>query len=350
MIAAPLDYALRSAAVFGAAYFFAQALLTLPARIAAGAWSHRLRESDLAVVGKRRWLALRWLPAAGAAVFAGGLLAIFWRWEPRGAERAAFPFLIVAALGWSLPLVAAGRCALALHRLRRLTGGAAPTVEYWRGLPVAVVETDSRFVLLVGAARARLLISSGAHRALSAAGPEVLAAALDHEYAHHRALDNRARWLWRAAPDALPFFSGWRQPERAWRREREAAADAAASAGNAGQSGGQDPRRALALARALLCVAQTGSAPAGSARSDWAAAPAAGLAGDPDDLAARVRRLLAPPEPSRVGADRAWPGPAPGLAATGGLAAGLLLAAVAALLANGALIHSAYRLLEILIH
>lgn len=275
-----------------------------------------------------RLLTLRLLPGALAAgIVATVCLPAYVRWEPpAGGERAGYLFLAAALLGLAILSLAAGRAlgasleALSLARACRVAGRAAGLAG--GRVPLLIVETEEKVLALAGLLRPRLIVSSAALRALSPAQWE---AAVAHELAHWSARDNWKRWLWLAAPDLFPGCRAGAGLERRWRRLREWAADDVAAGG--------DPRRALALAEALLRMG--GAAPAPALTS--------ALAADSRDLADRVHRLLEVPPaveepPRRPFAARA--------ALAVAAAAATLTLAVACLPAAP---HLAYRLLELFV-
>jgi beta-lactamase regulating signal transducer with metallopeptidase domain len=105
---------------------------------------------------------------------------------------------------------------------------------------------------------------------------------LEHERAHLAARDNLRHWLLRTCPDLLAWTPAGVRLDRAWLAAAEEAADERAARGR--------PGAALALAEALLQVARL-APPA-------CPAPLPELAlHNGDDLARRVRRLVAAPAP-----------------------------------------------------
>jgi Zn-dependent protease with chaperone function len=250
-------------------------------------WGARIRPH----VAARSLLALRLLPAAGAAfiVIAVCLPSYLWLEPDAPTERVGFGCLAVALLGiamWGISLARGLRAAAASRRfLRRCQRAGRRTrlpgdpAEAW------IVDGAAALLALGGIVRPRLIISRGVVTALS---PEQLAAALRHERAHWTSRDNLKRLGILLTPGILPFAGSSRTLERGWRKFTEWAADDCAVAG--------DARRSFALAGALVRVARmTAEAPPSSL--------AMLLLGDTDQLSSRVDRLLraAQPTPDAVG-------------------------------------------------
>ncbi len=115
-------------------------------------------------------------------------------------------------------------------------------------------------------------------------------AAMRHEAAHFHARDNLKRLAIYASPGLFP--GSLRRLELHWKRLTEWAADDAAVAG--------EPRRAIALAEALVCVARlAGSQDLGPMVSSLVAGEA--------DLSQRIGRLLASqPDGAAAAIRRPW--------------------------------------------
>lgn len=326
-----LPYWARLACLGFAGFYLVHAALALAAR-AAAPWMTRTLEASAPRRAALRLVALRLLPWAAAVVMVLGLcLPSYWRWEPAGRpERVSWLFLAAGGLGLALCLLSARRslhAAIAVRRLIRACRASGREARLTAShLPLLVLESEARFLVLAGILRPRLVISAGALRALSC---EQLDAALRHELAHGSARDNVQRWLWLAAPDVFPCVRGFAALERRWRRLSEWAADDSAAGG--------DPQRALWLAEALVCVGRSASNPP-------ALALATALAADGRELAARIDRLLEPP---RAGARPA--GPTRGKWPAWTLATGLALWAGLALLLSPGALHLAYTLIESLV-
>jgi hypothetical protein len=252
-------------------------LVSLIARRAA-----RLCERIRPRVAARCLLMLRLLPAAGAAfIVVAVCLPSYLCLEPEApTERVGAGCLLVALLGtalWSVSIARGLRAAAGsrnfLRRCQRVGRPARlPGENSDVSMDAWIVDGAAPLLALGGIVRPRLVISRGVVSALSA---EQLAAALRHERAHWTARDNLKRLCILLTPGILPFAGGSRTLELGWRKFAEWAADDRAVAGSA--------RRSLALAAALVRVARM--------TAD---------AGDTDQLAARVDRLLreAPPSPA----------------------------------------------------
>jgi Zn-dependent protease with chaperone function len=240
----------------------------------------RLGERVHPHLAARGLLMLRLLPALGAAfvVLAVCLPSYLWLEPDAPTERVGYGCLAVALLGsamWGVSL-ARGLLAVAGSRrfLRRCRRAGHPvrlpgdTAEAW------IVDGAAPLLALGGIVRPRLIVS---RRVRSALPPEQLEAALRHERAHWTSRDNLKRLCILLAPGILPFAGSSRTLERGWSKFTEWAADDRAVAGNA--------RRSCALAAALVRVARIAAdAPLSPLEST--------LLGDPDQLAARVDRLL----------------------------------------------------------
>jgi hypothetical protein len=132
---------------------------------------------------------------------------------------------------------------------------------------------------LVGLLRPQVIVSGPIREALSSVQMD---AAMRHEAAHSNSLDNLKRLAIYATPSLLPGSFG--KLESGWNRLTEWAADDAAVAG--------EPRRAIALAEALVCVARL------SGQHAFGPIVSSLVAGQ-EDLSQRVGRLLAS-QPAQV--------------------------------------------------
>ncbi len=226
------------------------------------------------------WM-LRMAPAAVALLAVAALgVPSYLRFEPEGDGEPVGPACLLAALvAIAAVLHALIRSALAVRRSRRAAG-----------LRIA----------LGGVIRPRLILSQEIPRLLS---PEELDAALRHEYAHAASRDNLKRLLMLLAPDSFAFFRPLAGLERAWKRFAEWAADDEAVSG--------EPRRALALASALVRVARLGA----GAKFELVTSLTE------EDLKLRVERLLGDwPPPARPAPRVSWALPACAAGAAGILA------------------------------
>ena len=236
----------------------------------------RLGERVRPLVAARAMLMLRLLPAAGAAftVVAVCLPSYLWLEPDAPTERVGFGCLFVSLLGiamWAVSIARGLRAAAGSRRfLLSCERSGSPA---WKG--AWIVDDAAPLLALGGIVRPRLVISRGVLGALSS---EQLAAALRHERAHWAARDNLKRLCILLTPGILPFAASSLALERGWKKFAEWAADDRAVAGSTHGS--------VALAAALVRVARM--------TAD---------AGDTDQLAVRVDRLLreAPPSPLPAG-------------------------------------------------
>jgi Zn-dependent protease with chaperone function len=238
-----------------------------------------------------RWLlTLRLIPAGlGMVLVAGLCVPSYLRFEPRAASSEQVSLLCVAGsllamLAWAISIARGLQALIQSHRyVRRWRRGGRPADLPEKIVPAWVIDAPASLFVLAGITRPRLFLSAGVLRVLS---DEQLAAAVRHERAHWISRDNLKCLVLLLAPDILPFASGFKRLERAWRNFMERAADDLAVAGDAGRS--------LALASALVGVARLEIA----SRTPALVAPL--LAGH-DGLSARVERLLnSVPTPERV--------------------------------------------------
>lgn len=254
---------------------------------------------------------LRSLPFAVAVLVSWGVcLPSYLRYEPSRADEEVSLACVALAVCGAVALLTA---------LVRVTAAALRSARFFRDCTqsgrerreVLILESPRPFLALAGILRPRVVMTRGIVELLS---PEELSVVLRHEDAHRSSADNCKRLC--AALN--PRFTAL---ERAWVRFAEYAADERAVAG--------DPCRALALASALVRVARCGQQPAQPA--------AIAFLGDPDDLPARVDRLLAPPALAAAAEPPLWRG----------VALGLCLAALAL---NPAALSAVQEVLERLIH
>jgi beta-lactamase regulating signal transducer with metallopeptidase domain len=166
-------------------------------------------------------------------------------------------------------------CRAARALLARCPAGVA--CEAGPGQRVQLLDTAEPLVAVVGAWRPRVVASTTVRAACSA---EEFSAVLAHEAAHLATRDNLKLLLLLAAPDALAWTPLAGQLTSRWRAAAEHEADQRAA--------GSDPQRRLALASALVKVARL-------VKGHEAARPALGMPVAADDVADRVRGLLAPP-------------------------------------------------------
>jgi Peptidase family M48 len=234
-------------------------------------------------------LTLRLLPAAGGLLIVlTVVLPAFLSQEPRLQREAVGPWLfILAAL--SLLAMAHGTwrawraCAAARELLRRCGPARGWLVE--NGQTVKVVGVAEPIVAVVGGWGSEIV---AAECVVSACSTDELQQVIAHEAAHASARDNFKQLMLVASPDVLSWTRIGAALTQRWRAAAELEADQRATA--------NDPRRRLALAAALIKVARARGA---CDRAHLALSmPVAA-----DDVAGRVRQLLAPPTatvPSRA--------------------------------------------------
>jgi beta-lactamase regulating signal transducer with metallopeptidase domain len=246
------SYFVRLVLLMSAVSFLLRVALEAAVSVIAGRAIARA-EALSAELGARLLLTLRLLPSAAALVFVAVFcVPSYLRFEPPSASEEVGAACVIAAMcGILMAGYAMFRAARALRASRKYQ--------------------IAEGIALAGIVRPRLLISERARRELS---DEQLDAALAHEQAHRRSMDNLKRLLILLAPALLPAS---RAVEKAWVRCAEHAADDRAVNG--------DPGRAVALAEALVAVARM---------QTKAPALIATLIDAEDDLTSRVERLLAP--------------------------------------------------------
>jgi beta-lactamase regulating signal transducer with metallopeptidase domain len=207
--------------------------------------------------------------------------------EPNAAdEGAGLALLIAAGLGavmWVFSLIRASRAAVQSQRYLRDCENRGTEIHAdvaMETVPLLVIPQGGRTVALSGILRPRIIVSSEVVSALNTAQ---LDAALRHELAHHASRDNLKRFLILLAPGFL-----FKNLEKSWKQFSEWAADDSAVA--------DDPRRAVELASALVCVARLR---AGFVPPELATT----LVGHRDELSPRVDRLLGQ-RPAQVAGSR----------------------------------------------
>lgn len=280
------------------------------------------------------WLALRLLPAGGAALFVAAVFVpAYALYEPR-ATAEGFDLTLTSAAVAALCLVAAAAARAAAAWMRanarsRAWLAAAHDVTSRADVPTFEIDSAAPIMALVGVFRPRLIVSRRLTRALS---PEEFSASVAHEVGHSRAWDNLKRLAICAAPDLLPA-SAARVLERRWAAAAEHAADGHAAAGGASMR--------CALASALVKVARLIPAnppsPSGLRGDEPPVEPISTLIGG-GDVTLRVERLL------RDG---------PAVAPRGAGRMGLLPAAAgvcAAILAYAPLLHAVHQATEVLVN
>ncbi|MBS0578114.1 MAG: M48 family metalloprotease [Proteobacteria bacterium] len=228
-------------------------------------------------------LGLRLLPSMGALLLTlTVVLPAFWSQEPRGEQEAAGPVLILLA-AFAVACIGLGawraiRACWAARTVLRLCGFQASRGSA-SGPAVHIIDIGRPLVAVIGAWRPRIV---AAHSVKAACDSYEFRQVLAHEAAHLAARDNLKRLLLVFAPDPLAWTSVGRAMCAAWQSAAEREADLRAT--------GDDPRRRLALASALIKVTRLLGDPKDSR-------PALGLSAAVDDVPARVRVLLGSAQP-----------------------------------------------------
>lgn len=227
-------------------------------------------------------LGLRLLPTAAAALFTMTIvLPAFLIYEPPHDHETIGPVLWVLAVLSLLMLgdgLRRGACGWLAGRAlwREFAMRADFKIGAWAGRRVAIVDVAQPMVAVVGAWRPRIV---AARRVLAACTEEEFQQVVAHETAHLASRDNLKGLLLALSPDPLAWLPAGAALTQHWRTAIEFAADAHAT--------GSDPRRRVALASALIKVARLATA------SDRPL-PVFAMSVAADDVAGRVRQLLAP--------------------------------------------------------
>ena len=227
-------------------------------------------------------LALRLLPAAGGLAFAlTVVLPAFLTFEPHRERETGGPLLLaVAAL--SLAMLGHGiwrgwRASLAARRLLRnhATAGRCVVED---GQAIHVLDIPEPITAVVGGWHPRIV---AAECVVSACSKSEFRQVIAHEAAHVTARDNLKLLLLIASPDPIAWLPVGAALIRRWRAVAEVEADQRAT--------GNDARSRVALASALIKVARL-------FKPDRDAQPRLSMSAAAEDVAGRVRRLLAPPD------------------------------------------------------
>jgi hypothetical protein len=263
--------------------------LVLSAAVAL-AWNAGLKRT---AAGSSDLVLLRLLPAGGGLLIVlTVVLPAFLAQEPHEPHETAGPLLVVLA---ALSGVALG---IGLWRGWRASTSARSLLESCGaprrrvmadGREVNVVDVPEPLVAVIGGWRPRIV---AAECVISACTAEEFQQVIAHEAAHLSARDNLKQLLLIASPDVLGWTRVGADLTERWRAAAELEADARAA--------GSDPRKRVALAAALIKVARA----LGAARR---ARPVLGMPVASDDVEARVRRLLAPPDSVAPGVARTRP-------------------------------------------
>jgi Zn-dependent protease with chaperone function len=268
-----------------AAYGLTSLLLSIMVAVAWRAGLDRMcfRSTDL--------LALRLMPAAGAALFTSTvILPAFIIYEPDHHREQVGPFVIVLVLlvliTVSAGLVRGGRAGLAVRRLLR-KGGRDDIRCMWEGRTVDLIDIREPIVAVVGVWRPRIV---AAKHVFGACSREEFLQVIAHESAHVATRDNFKLLLLLISPDVLAWLPAGATLAARWRAAAELEADQRAA--------GSDPGERVVLASALIKVARLSS-------GNGHQVPVLGMHVVVDDIEGRVRQLLAPAQ-SRARATLTW--------------------------------------------
>ena len=270
-----MSFALTLCLVLLASYALASLLVSA---VIAAIWhaglNRRLESSD-------DLLALRLLPSAGAAFLTLTVaLPAFLAYEPRHELERVGPLLVALVIlamamlcdgirrGWQAS-AAATAFSRACNSVGRWTTEAGPTVN--------IVDAKEPIVAVIGGWRPRIVASQ---RVVDACSQEEFSRVVAHEIAHLSRHDNLRLLLLVVSPDPLAWFSTGAGLAACWRAAVEFEADECAA--------GADPRKRIALASALVKVARLSTVTSNLL-------PSLSMPVAVDDIAGRVRRLLAPP-------------------------------------------------------
>lgn len=226
-------------------------------------------------------LAMRLLPACGGLLIVlTVVLPAFISQEPQRPREAAGPWLLALAVS-SLLAVGHGvwrgwrACAASRSLLRDCRPIRRSIVAH--GHEVEIVAMNRPIAAVIGGWRPRIV---AAECLVAACSTDELQQVIAHEAAHLSARDNLKQLLLIVSPDLLAWTRVGAALAQRWRAAAELEADQRAT--------GNDPGRRLALAAALIKVARALGA-SGHAYSPLSIPVAS------DDVAGRVRQLLAPP-------------------------------------------------------
>ncbi len=266
------------ALVLVAAYAVISLLLSGAVAIA---WQAARQRPALA---SRDLLLLRLVPSGGAVLLTlTVVLPAFIVYEPSREVEEVGPLLMVA-VAFALTMTGLGlsrgwrACSATWTLVRhcratdRRRGVTRPTVD--------IVDVPAPIVAVVGSWRPRILVAKSVFAVCS----EVeFCQVIAHEVAHFKARDNLKLLLLVASPDVLGCLPLGAVLMARWRSAAEFEADERAT--------GVDPHKRLALASALVKVARL------STGADWLL-PVLSMRVAFDDVAGRVRRLVAPASPA----------------------------------------------------
>jgi hypothetical protein len=225
-------------------------------------------------------LALRFLPVAGALLFAMTVvLPAFLICEPHQGREAAGPLLLTLAVFALLTLghgIWRGWRAWAAARSLLQACGPAKRWVVENEHSVQVVDVAEPIIGVIGGWRPRMVT---AECVISACSRDEFRQVVAHEAAHVSAGDNLKLLLLLSCPDALAWTALGSTLYERWRTEAEFAADRGAT--------GDDPHKRVVLASALIKVARL-------LDSTHRARRALTMSVALDDVEGRVRELLQP--------------------------------------------------------
>ena len=274
-----MSFAAIQALVLAAVYSLTSIALSL---LCAVAWRLGLQRRPATAA---RLLALRLLPSGGALLLTFAVaLPAFLRYEPEHeAERAGACLIALGLLTIALVGTAFARAGHALRSSRRLLRdcGLDGDRRTEGGRNVALIDVAAPIVAVCGGWNPRIVAS---RRVFEACSAEEFRQVIAHEAAHVSARDNLKLLLLILGADPLAWLPCGAEMTARWRAAAEFEADERAA--------GNDPRRRVALAAALIKVARL-------ADGAHHPLPTLSMAVAADDVEGRVRRLLAPAAPPR---------------------------------------------------
>ena len=270
-----MSFALTLCLVLLAVYALASLIVSV---VVALIWRAGL---DRRLASSNDLLAVRLLPSAGAAFLTLTVaMPAFMAYEPPHELETVGPLLVALVVlamamlcdgirrGWQASAAAAA-FSRACNSVGVWTMHAAPAVN--------IVDTNEPIVAVIGGWRPRIVASQ---RVVDACSQEEFSRVVAHEIAHLSRHDNLRLLLLIVSPDPLAWFSTGAGLAARWRAAVELEADERAT--------GADPRNRIALASALVKVARLSTVTSKPL-------PSLSMPVAVDDIAGRVRRLLAPP-------------------------------------------------------
>ncbi len=243
-----------------------------------------LDDASLTSAARARRLAwIRAIPTLASALLTLIVVVPAFAWfEPHHGTEQVGPILpMLAALAvaqWTAALWLAIVSAVRTRMIAQawLRAGTPLDVQPHAGVPAYTIDSLAPIVALIGVFSPRLI---AARAVIDACTREELTAIVSHERGHLHARDNMKRWLMACAPDWLRWTPLHQEVCAAWHDAAEDAADDVATGG--------DDRARVQLATLLVKIARL------APETVWPAATVSPFV-QPDGLARRVRRLLAP--------------------------------------------------------